>query len=110
MKGEVWTFKLKVTSDLSTIDAEKTAEYQFSVNLFDGCINDELSSPSSIEDFDYYIAATGLRIINPQTYTQSLEDCPVTWSLVAIDPDSGLEEALSAKQTSYVTLQNDGSI
>ena len=72
MKGEVWTFKLKATSDLSTIDAEKTAEYEFSINLFDGCLNDELSSPSSIEDFDYYIAATGLYTINTQTYTQSL--------------------------------------
>ena len=80
------------------------------MSLLDGCLNDELSSPSTIGDFDYYIAATGLHTISTPTYTQSLLGCPVTWSLVAIDPDSGLEQALSAKQTSYVTLQSDGSI
>ena len=46
VQSEVWNFKLKATSDLSTLTSDKVVEYDFSISLFDGCINDELSSPS----------------------------------------------------------------
>ena len=60
MIGEIWTLKLKATSELSTLNSEKTAEYGFSINILDGCLFDELSTSSTIEDFYYYIAETGL--------------------------------------------------
>ena len=55
---ENWAFRLKaISSDSST---NSMVEYDFVMTLRDGCLLDELSSPSTIEGFDYYIAATGL--------------------------------------------------
>ena len=31
-------------------------QFDFSLALLDGCVNDELSDPSTIDDFDYNIA------------------------------------------------------
>ena len=56
---EVWNLKLKATSTLSTKYPSNVVEYGFTIDLVDGCQLDELSDPSSIEDVDYYIAATG---------------------------------------------------
>ena len=58
---EVWNLKLKATSTLSTISPENVAEYEFTMNLVDGCTIDELSSPSTITNFVYYIDDTGLK-------------------------------------------------
>ena len=60
---EVWDLKLKATSSISTISPENEVEYEFTINLVDGCLLDELSDPSTIGDVDYYIAATGLHVI-----------------------------------------------
>ena len=51
---------MKLTSDSSIQNDDRVLEYDFSIALFDSCINDELSSPSTIDDFAYYIAATGM--------------------------------------------------
>ena len=51
--------RLKATSAISNLDPNNVAQYDFSISLLDGCLNDELSSPSTIDDFDYYIAHTG---------------------------------------------------
>ena len=51
--------RLKATSAISTLDPNNVAQYDFSISLLDGCLNDELSSPGFIDDFDYYIAYTG---------------------------------------------------
>ena len=59
VEGEIWNLKLKATSTKSTLSPNNIAEYDFSISLLDGCLNDELSSPSTIDDFDYYIAHTG---------------------------------------------------
>ena len=59
VEGEVWNMRLKATSAISTLDPNNVAMYDFSISLLDGCLNDELSSPSTIDDFDYYIAYTG---------------------------------------------------
>ena len=75
VKTEIWNFKLKATSDLSTLDSDRVAEYEFSISLLDGCIYDELSSPSSIDDFDYYIDDTGLYEIPTPNYSQSVANC-----------------------------------
>ena len=93
--GEHWDLRLKATSFKSA--TKSTAEYDFSISLFDGCINDELYLPSQIDDFDYYIAHTGLHVLPTQTYSQFIENCKVTWSLAAIDPDSGAEVGLTTK-------------
>ena len=75
VKTEIWNFKLKATSDLSTLDSDRVAEYEFSISLLDGCIYDELSSPSLIDDFDYYIDDTGLYEIPTPNYSQSVANC-----------------------------------
>ena len=56
---ELWDLKLKATSTSSTVSPENVVEYGFTIDLVDGCLLDELSDPSTIEDVDYYIAATG---------------------------------------------------
>ena len=61
----------------------------------DGCVLDELSDPSVIDDFDYYIAYTGAKSISAPTYTQLLGHCAVEWSLVALS--TGQEIALSTQ-------------
>ena len=68
------------------------------MNILDGCLLDELSDPSTIDDIDYYIAATGQLIVPTPTYTQLLARCQVDWTLVAINPNSGQEVALTATQ------------
>ena len=78
------------------------------MTLLDGCLLDELSDPSVIDDFDYYIASTGLKTVSTPTFTQLLGNCDVDWSLVTVD--QGQEEALTATQASFVSLQVDGSI
>ena len=55
------------------------------MSLLDGCLNDELSSPSTIGDFDYFITATGLHTIPTPTFTQTLSGCPIEWSITGID-------------------------
>ena len=42
------------------MDPDNVAVFDFSMSLLDGCLNDELSSPSIIEDIEYFIAYTGL--------------------------------------------------
>ena len=69
MKGEVWNLKLKATSVLSLVDSGNVAEYEFNISLVDGCVNDELSSPSTIDDFNYYISSTGVYTIQNPTFT-----------------------------------------
>ena len=71
-------------------------EFEFSVAFSDGCLLDELSNPSSIEDFNYYIAATGIYVIDPPTFSQLVPSCEILWSIVAVD--DGSEAALSTKQ------------
>ena len=61
--GEVWNFKLKAFSTLSEEKNGNIAEYGFSMSLVDGCVNDELSLPSTIDDFNYYISTTGIHTI-----------------------------------------------
>ena len=63
LEGEVWNFKLKAISTLSIQESGNIAEYEFSMSLVDGCVNDELSLPSTIDDFNYYISYTGEHII-----------------------------------------------
>ena len=96
VEGEIWNFRLKATSTISTINPGNVAMYDFSVPLLDGCLNDELSSPSIIDDFVYYIAYTGSHFVTTPTYTQTLQNCPISWKLVAIE--NGLEIPLSATQ------------
>ena len=43
------------------------------------------------------------------TYSQSVANCNVEWSLVALD-DTNQETPLNAKQVQYAILQPDGSI
>ena len=69
VEREVWNFRLKATSIVSTVNPENVAMYDFSVSLLDGCLNDELSLPSIINDIDYYIAYTGLQVVPAPTYT-----------------------------------------
>ena len=69
VEGEVWNFRLKATSNISTVNPENVAMYDFSVSLLDGCLNDELSLPSIINDIDYYIAYTGLQVVPAPTFT-----------------------------------------
>ena len=64
------------------------------MTLLDGCLLDELSNPSTIDDIEYYIAATGLKVVNTPTYTQSLAHCQVDWTLLAVD-QNGLETELT---------------
>ena len=66
--GQVWNLKLKLSSDEST-EADGEIEYLFTVSMIDRCVNDELTSPSIISDFDYFIAATGLTTVPTPTYT-----------------------------------------
>ena len=58
VEGELWNIRLKATSVISTEDPHNVALFDFSISLLDGCLNDELSSSSIIDDFDYYIAYT----------------------------------------------------
>ena len=69
VEREVWNFRLKATSIVSTVNPENVAMYDFSVSLLDGCLNDKLSLPSIINDIDYYIAYTGLQVVPAPTYT-----------------------------------------
>ena len=69
MEGEEWTLKLKATSSTSTTSPDNVVEYQFNMALIDGCTIDELSSPSTIVNFVYYIDDTGLKEIETPTYT-----------------------------------------
>ena len=69
LEGEVWNFRLKATSTISTEDSGNIAEYEFSMSLVDGCVNDELSLPSTIDDFNYYISSTGALTIVKPTFT-----------------------------------------
>ena len=96
VEGQIWNLRLKATSTISIINLENVASYDFRVSLLDGCLNDELTSPSIIDDFDYYIAYTGSHIVSAPTYTQVLNNCPISWKLIVLD--NGLETPLSATQ------------
>ena len=52
---QVWSFKLKATSTLSTMNPGNMVEYDFTMNLVDGCTIDKLSSLSTISNFNFYI-------------------------------------------------------
>ena len=69
VEGKVWNLKLKLTSTKSTETSGNSIGFTFSIFYFDGCLNDELSNPSSISDFGYYIAHTGLYEIPTPTFT-----------------------------------------
>ena len=69
VEGQIWNLRLKATSTISIINLENVAFYDFSVSLLDGCLNDKLSSPSIIDNIDYYIAYTGFRAVPTPTYT-----------------------------------------
>ena len=71
------------------------------MTLIDGCELDELSDPSVIDDFDYYIASTGQMIVSTPTYTQLLGTCNVDWSIVLVN-DLGQEESLDATEAAFV--------
>ena len=43
-------------------------EYEFAVTLKDGCLMNELSSPSVMDDIDYYIGATGPLVVPTPSY------------------------------------------
>ena len=68
VEGQVWNFRLKATSMISTINPENVAQFDFGMSLLDGCLNDELSSPSIIDNIEYYIAYTGLQVVPTPTY------------------------------------------
>ena len=72
--GQVWELMLKITSDES-IKGSSVIEYLFKISIIDRCTNDELSNPSFISDFDYFIGATGLKTIPKPTYTQLYSNC-----------------------------------
>ena len=95
VQDEVWNFKLKATSVESNTDPNNIVEYEFAVTLKDGCLMNELTDPNDIDDIDYYIAATGLHVVQTPSYTQLVDNCAISWTLVSIDPDSGLEIALT---------------
>ena len=98
VQDEVWNFKLKATSVESTMDPNNIVEYEFAVTLKDGCLMNELTNPNDIDDIDYYIAATGPYVVPTPTYTQLVDNCAISWTLVSIDPDSGDEQALTPTQ------------
>ena len=109
IEGEVWKLRLKVRSTVSTQSPNDVVVFDFSISMLDGCLNDILSAPSTIADFNYYIGHTGLETVPTPTFTQDLQNCPITWELVAID-GFGAEGPLTADQTQFVTLKADGSI
>ena len=55
------------------------------MSILDGCLNDELRVTGSVDNFNYYIAQTGLTTISAPEYTQTLLNCPITWTLVMVD-------------------------
>ena len=85
---------LKLTSDES-VRGNNVIEYPFTVSMIDRCVNDELSNPSFIDDFDYFIGSTGLTTIPTPTYTQLYTNCQVDWTLYRLD--QGLETTLTSK-------------
>ena len=85
---------------MSTVDSENFALFDFGMSFLDGCLNDELSLPSIIEDFDYYIAYTGSHVVPTPTYAQALRFCPISWTLVALDDSE--EIPLSATQKKFI--------
>ena len=70
-------------------------EYDFAVTLKDGCLMNELSSPSVIDDIDYYIGSTGPLVVPTPSYIQLVDNCATSWSLESIDTETGLETALT---------------
>ena len=82
--------KLKATSIESVKDRNNMIEYEFAVTLKDGCLMNELSNSSTIDDIDYYIGATGLLVVPTPSYTQLVGHCANSWSLESIDPETGL--------------------
>ena len=74
-------------------------EYEFAVTLKDGCLMNELSSPSVMDDIDYYIGATGPLVVPTPSYIQLVDNCPISWKLESIDPETRLETALTETQT-----------
>ena len=82
-------------------------EFDFAIDLIDGCVKDFLSNPSTISDFDYFLGQTGAIEIQTPTYDQLLSNCQLSWWIFALSPQENL---LDAKQQSYVQLQADGSI
>ena len=105
---QVWNLKLMATSTLSTLSPGNEVDYEFTMNLVDGCTIDQLSSPSTITNFEYYIDRTQSQKIPTPKYTQLVPNCLVEWSLVV--SEQGIETALTATQQKYINLSEDGSI
>ena len=93
---QVWNLKLMATSTLSTLSPGNEVDYEFTMNLVDGCTIDQLSSPSTITNFEYYIDRTQSQKIPTPKYTQLVPNCLVEWSLVV--SEQGIETALTATQ------------
>ena len=55
LEGEVWSLRLKLTSTESTVD-KKEINFDFSMSILDGCLNDEIVSTGLVTDFIYYLA------------------------------------------------------
>ena len=70
---EEWTFRLKATSADSSSDS--TVEYDFTMDLKDGCLLDSLSDLSTIGNFAYYLDDTGLYTVPAPTFTQLVPNC-----------------------------------
>ena len=68
VEGQVWSLRLKGVSVESTM-ADRNIQYDFSMSLIDGCINDVLSGASTIDDFAYNIAMTGSLTVPTPTFT-----------------------------------------
>ena len=100
---QIWALKLIATSDASTVVGKNTVEYPFVMTTYDGCLLDALTGTSTIENFVYYIDDTGLRPVPTPTYSQSVANCNVEWSLVALD-GTNQETPLSTKQAQYAIL------
>ena len=55
LEGHVWSLKLRLTSVVSSVD-QKTIDFDFSMSILDGCLNDELRATGLVDNFNYYIA------------------------------------------------------
>ena len=81
VKDEVWSYKLRAKSTESVKDRKNMIEYEFAVTLKDGCLMNELSEPSAIDDIGYYIGSTGLLEVPTPSYTKLVDKCATSWTL-----------------------------
>ena len=69
VQNQQWTFRLTATSTESTKSSNNLVTYDFTVNLLDGCLLDTISNPSTIDNFDYYVGASGVLPVSAPTFT-----------------------------------------